>query len=99
MESLNNALTWILEIAGVVFILLGAGFWIRVAMKGKSTARSFMALVFSFVFFIAVILRGDDFTERTLIWLAVVYGAILVVYITARMIEHREEIKGGRGSG
>ena len=98
MEALNTALTWILEISGTVVLLLGALFWLKAAGRGESTARSFMALIFTFVYFLAVVLRADDLGPRLLIVLTVVYGAILVIYIVARMVEHREEIRSGEPS-
>jgi surface polysaccharide O-acyltransferase-like enzyme len=95
METLHEVLTWILEIAGAVVILVGAYFWLKAAAKGQSTARSFMALVFTFIFFLVVILR-TDIDEGTIRWLSVVYGGMMAFYIIARMIEHREEIKAGK---
>lgn len=95
MKVLHDLLTWILEIGGAAVILLGALMWLRTATQARSTARSFMALVFTFIFFLVVILRKGDFEETTIRWLAAVYGGILVFYIIARMVEHREEIKAG----
>lgn len=97
MATLHTVLIWILEIGAVVVIICGAIIWIRVANSGRSTARSFMALVFTFVFFLIVVLRIGDFEESTIRWLIVTYGGMLAFYIIARMIEHREEIKAGKG--
>lgn len=97
MEGLNMVLAWILEIGGVAVILFGAFFWIKTAVKSRSTARSFMALVFTFIFFIVMVLRPNDFTEATLRWFIIIYGAIMGFYIIARMFEHREEIREGKG--
>lgn len=96
METLNEILIWILEIGAAVIIILGALLWLKAAQRSQSTARSFMALVFSFVFFIVVILRSQDFNGPTLKWMIIVYGAVQAFYIVARMIEHREEIKSGQ---
>ena len=97
MGVLNNFLTLILEIGGTVVIILGALLWLKAAYRSQSTARSFMALIFTFIFFIVAILRKGDFDELTIRWLSVVYGGIMAFYITARMVEHREEIKMGQG--
>jgi hypothetical protein len=97
MDTLHNVLIWILEIGATVVIICAAIIWIRVANSGRSTARSFMALMFSFVFFLIVLLRVGDFDESTIRLLIVTYGGVLAFYIVARMIEHREEIKAGRG--
>ena len=98
MSTLNAVLAWVLEIGGTAIILTGAFLWLKAAVKGQSTARSFMALVFTFVFFIAVVLKRGDFQAATLHWLTAVYGGMLAFYIVARMVEHREEIKAGRQS-
>ena len=98
MSVLSSVLIWVLEIGGAVIILTGALLWLKAAVKGQSTARSFMALVFTFIFFIAVVLRNDEFAAATLHWLTAVYGAMLAFYIVARMVEHREEIRAGRES-
>lgn len=94
MEALHNVLIWVLEIGGVVLILLGMFMWLKVAFSGESTARSFMSLVFTFVFFITVVLRSSEFSDAAIRWITIVYGAVLAFYITARMIEHKEEIRG-----
>ena len=95
MDTLNNILLWALEIGGAGIIIMGALLWLKAASKSQSTARSFMALVFTFVYFIAVVLRSNEFDGPTLRWLTIIYGAILAFYIVARMVEHREEIKSG----
>lgn len=95
MDMLREVLTSILEIGGVVVVIAGAVMWLRTAFSARSTARSFMALVFTIVFFIVVLLRNGDYDEKTIRWLSVVYGSILAFYILARMVEHREEIKAG----
>ncbi len=96
MEALHNILIWILEIGGTAVIVLGAWLWLKAGIKQQTTARSFMALIFTFIFFIVTILRKGDFEESTIRWLSVVYGGIMAFYITARMVEHREEIKIGK---
>ena len=96
MSGLNSVLVGVLQIGGAVIILLGALLWLKAALKSQSTARSFMALVFTFVFFIVVVLRGSDFEPATLHWLIAIYGGLMCFYIVARMIEHREEIKSGK---
>ena len=96
MKVLNSILIWVLQVGGTVVILLGALLWLKAAMKSQSTARSFMALVFTFVFFVAVILRHQEFDQATLRWLTAVYGVMVCFYIVARMIEHREEIRAGK---
>jgi hypothetical protein len=93
MEIIHDLLTLILEVGGTALIVLGALLWLRAAIQARSTARSFMALVFTFVFFLVVILRNRDFEETTIRWMAVVYGGVLAFYIIARMVEHREEIR------
>jgi len=96
MDALNNTLIWILEICGTAVIIGGAFFWLKTAFKGQSTARSFMALVFTIIFFVVLLLRGGDFEPQTVLWLIVVYGAVLAFYIIARMVEHKEEIRAGK---
>ena len=96
MEGLNSVLTWILEIGGVAVISLGALLWLRAAQKSQSTARSFMALVFTIIFFIVAVLRSSDFDAGTIRCFTIVYGGILAFYIIARMIEHSEEIRSGK---
>jgi len=91
MELLNNVLSWVLEIGGVAVILLGVVLWLRTAVQVRFAARSFMALVFTFVFFLVAVLRKGNFEGTTIRWLAVVYGVILVFYIIARMVEHINE--------
>lgn len=91
MESLNNVLIWILEIGVTFVIIMGSLLWLRAAGQSRSTARSFMALVFTYIFFIMVILRSGDFSETTIRWMSVVYGGIMAFYISARMLE---KIKG-----
>ena len=91
MESLNNVLTWILQIGATFVIVMGSLLWLRAAGRSQSTARSFMALVFTYIFFIVVILQSGNFSEVTIRWLAVVYGGIMAFYISARMIE---KVKG-----
>ena len=96
METLTNVLTWILEIGCAIVIVLGALLWLRAASKSQSTARSYMALVYTFVFFIVVVLRPFDFDRTTVRWLTIIYGVIAAFYIVARMIEHRAEIQRGK---
>ena len=96
MNVLHDVLIWIFEIGVTVVVLLASIIWIRVANSGRSTARSFMALVFTFVFFLIVVLRVGDFSETTIRWIIVTYGGILAFYIIGRTIEHREEIRSGR---
>jgi membrane-associated PAP2 superfamily phosphatase len=96
MDVLHDVLIWIFEIGVTVVILFAAITWIRVANSGRSTARSFMALVFTFVFFLIVVLRVGDFSETTIRWVIVTYGGVLAFYIVGRTIEHREEIRSGR---
>ena len=95
MNALNTVLSWIVKIGGTAVILLGAFFWARAARENISTVRSFMALVFTFVFFGVMSLREPPIGESIMIWLTVVYGVILAVYIVARMVEHMEEIRAG----
>ena len=95
MKELDLILSWVMKIGGAVVVLAGALFWIRVALKGRSTARSFMALVFTFVLFISAVLSRGELDERVLIWLIVTFAGVLAVYIIARMVEHREEIRMG----
>jgi membrane-associated PAP2 superfamily phosphatase len=96
MNMLHDVLIWIFEIGATVVVILASINWIRVANSGRSTARSFMALIFTFVFFLIVVLRVGDFSETTIRWLIVTYGGVLAVYIVGRTIEHREEIRSGR---
>jgi hypothetical protein len=97
METLHSVLIWILEIGAIVVIICAAIIWIRVANSGRSTARSFMALIFSFVFFLVVLFRVGDFDESTIRLLIVTYGGVLAFYIIGRMVEHKEEIRAGKG--
>jgi hypothetical protein len=97
METMTRILIWVLEIGGAALIVLNALLWLRGASRGQATARSFMALILTFIFFIVVILRKGDFDESTIRWLSIVYGGVMAFYITARMVEHREEIKAGKG--
>ena len=96
MDTLNNVLSWILQIGGTAVIVLGALLWLKAASMNLSTARSFIALVFTFVFFIAVVLRPETLKPATVRWLVIVYGFVAACYIMARMIEHREEIRKDR---
>jgi len=97
MDTLHNVLIWIFEVGATVVVIFAAITWMRVANAGRSTARSFMALIFTFVFFMIVVLRVGDFEETTIRWLIVTYGGVLAFYIIGRMVEHKEEIRSGKG--
>ncbi|MGQ9629274.1 MAG: hypothetical protein ACUVXI_03035 [bacterium] len=87
MDILNTVLLVVLEIAAIITILIGAFQWIMASFRNETTVRSFMALIFTFVFFIVVVFGRDFLDEWTLRWLLVVYGAVMAVYIVARTIE------------
>jgi hypothetical protein len=95
MENLNRVLTVVLEIGGAVVVLVGAIMWIIAALKRQTTARSFMALVFTFVFFTTVVLGRETFGEALPLWTVATYGGVLALYIIGRTIEHHWEVKAG----
>lgn len=89
MQVFDEVLAWIVEIGAVVVIMVGSVMWLVTAVRGRSTARSFMALVFTAVFFLVVVLRAGEFEQATIRWLAASYAAVASVYVVARAVGQR----------